>query len=204
MANINNVNYAAIPGQAQQIRTYGEQLNGELTSAYNSIASMHNSWYGTRYNALVKEFNKMIPEINVLLDLVVGEIPFALETIANNYSQYDKGSNVTSACKTAPKKIVELTVSSDVGMKFISSEVSTTQSNVTKNFDKAKELMNTIETAYGKIEWKSEASEAFSTRFRKIKNDIVEAFNNINSQFAKLMNQTLEDIQATESANTVQ
>lgn len=204
MANIMNVDYEAIPAQAQQIRTYGEQLNAELTTAYNSISNMHNSWYGNRYNMLVKEFNNIIPEVNTLLDIVVGEIPFALETIANNYSQADRGSNVTSACKTAPKKISELAISNDVGMKFVTSEVSATQSNVTNNFNKSKDLMNTIESAYGRIQWKSEAAEAFATKFRKIKNDIVASFENINSQFATLMNQTLEDIQATENANTVQ
>lgn len=204
MANIMNVDYEAIPAQAQQIRTYGEQLNSELTTAYQSIANMHNSWYGQRYNALVREFNNMIPQINSLLDLVIGEIPFALETIANNYSQADRGSNVTGANKTAPKKIQNIAISNDVGMKFVTGDVSTTQSNVSNNFTKSKDLMNTIETAYGKIQWRSEAADAFATKFRKIKNDIVASFENINSQFKTLMDQTLQDIQSTENANTVQ
>ena len=64
--------------------------------------------------------------------------------------------------------------------------------------------MNTIESAYGRIQWKSEASEAFASKFKKLKADIVAAFENINSQFVKLMEKTLSDIQATENANTVQ
>ena len=63
MARIINVDYEAIPAQAQQMRTYGQDLNNELTTAYQSIADMHNSWYGQRYNALVKEFNNIIPQI---------------------------------------------------------------------------------------------------------------------------------------------
>ena len=38
----------------------------------------------------------------------------------------------------------------------------------------------------------------------RLKNEIVSSFENIESQFTTLMNQTQEDIQATESANTVQ
>ena len=103
MANITNVDYVAIPAQAQNMRALGQELNNELSTAYQSIANMHNCWYGKRYNELVKEFNNMVQQINELLELVVGEIPFALETIANNYSQADQGSNITSAAKTAPK-----------------------------------------------------------------------------------------------------
>lgn len=204
MANITNVDYAAIPAQAQQMRTLGQELNRELTTAYQSIANMHNCWYGKRYNELVKEFNNIIPQINELLELVVGEIPFTLETIANNYSQADQGSNVTSAAKTAPNKITDLAISNDVGMKFVTSEVESVKTNVSNNFKKSKDKMNTIESAYGRIQWQSEAAEAFSSKFKKLKADIVTAFENIDSQFTNLMNQTLSDIQSTENANTVQ
>lgn len=203
MAKITNVDYEAIPSQANQMRTFGQELNTELTNAYTSIQNMHSSWYGKRYNALVKEFNNIVPEINELLELIVGEIPFALETIANNYSQADKGSKVTGAAKTAPKKVSNLAMPSDVGMKFITSEVTSVKTNVSTNFKNAKNKMNTIESAYSKIKWQSEASEAFKTKFLKLKKDIVDAFDNIESSFTKLMQQTLDDIQATENANTV-
>ena len=204
MANITNVDYVAIPAQAQNMRALGQELNNELSTAYQSIANMHNCWYGKRYNELVKEFNNMVQQINELLELVVGEIPFALETIANNYSQADQGSNITSAAKTAPKKIIDLSISNDVGMKFLTSDVETIKTNVSNNFKNSKEKMNAIETAYERINWQSEASEAFESKFKKLKADIVTAFENIEAQFTSLMNQTLSDIQATESANTVQ
>ena len=204
MANITNVDYAAIPSKAQQMRTLGQELNNELTTAYQRIAEMHNNWYGKRYNDLVKEFNEMIPKINELLELVVGEIPFTLETIANNYSQADQGLNVTNASKTVPKKISDLTVPEDVGMKFVTSEVESVKTNVSNNFKVSKDKMNSIESAYGQIDWKSEAAENFAIKFKKLKSDIVSSFENIDSQFGKLMSQTLSDIQSTESANTVQ
>ena len=203
MARIINVDYEAIPAQAQQMRTYGQDLNNELAAAYQSIADMHSSWYGQRYNALVREFNNIIPQINEMLELVVGEIPFALETVANNYSQADKGANVTGASKTAPKRISSLAISNDVGMKFLTSEVSTVQNKVSNNFSNARDKMNTIESAYARIQWQSEASEAFAAKFKKLKTEIVNAFENLNQQFVTLMKQTQEDIQATENANTV-
>lgn len=204
MAKIMNVDYEAIPALAKQIRAHGQELNSEITTAYTSIGNMHNSWYGKRYNALVKSFNNITSQINELLTLVVGEIPFALETVANNYSQADKGANVTSANKTAPKKISNLTLHNDVGMKFLTSEVSSVQKSVSNNFKKAKTKMNTIESTYSKIKWQSEASQAFKSKFTKLKNNIIKAFDEINSDFTKLMNQTLQDIQKAEKSNTVQ
>ena len=203
MANIQNVDYEAIPAQAKQMRSQGESLNTELTNAYKSIADMHNNWYGKRYNELVKSFNNIIPQINELLELVVGEIPFTLETVANNYAQADKGANVTSASKSAPKKIQNLTLSNDVGMKFITSAVETTQKSVSTNFTNAKDKMNAIESTYNKIKWQSEASEAFKAKFTKLKASIVASFDDLDSQFKKLMTQALNDVQSAEKANTV-
>lgn len=203
MANIVNVNYEAMPALARQVRKYAQDLNTELVNAYTSIADMHNSWYGKRYNSLVKEFNNIIPEVNELLELVVGDIPYVLETIANNYAQADKRVNVTSAMKTAPKKVTSLAMPNDVGMKFQTNQVSATKSKVSTNFKNSKEKMNSIEATYNKIEWKSEAADAFKTKFTKLKANIVAAFENLDTQFTKLMAQTMEDVQASESANTV-
>lgn len=204
MAKIMTVDYEAIPGQARQMRQNGLELNNELTVAYESITQMHSNWYGKRYNALVTEFNKIIPQLNELLVLVVGQIPFTLETVANNYSQADRGQNATSAVNEAPKKIAEINLSTDVGMKFLTSEVTSTQESVSSNFSKAVELMNTIESIYNSITWQSEAADAFKAQFTKLKNQIVQSFEDLKSQFTTLMNQTKDDIQATENANTVQ
>ncbi len=204
MASIMEVDYEDIPNKANEMRQKGQELNTEISTAYESIANMHSSWYGKRYNELVKEFNKIIPQINELLELVVGDIPFTLETIANNYSQTDKGSNVTTANKTSPKKISDINISNDVGMKFLTSEVTTVQQSVSKNFTVAKENMNQIESVYGKVKWQSEASETFKAKFTKLKNEIINAFDDIETQFTKLMNQTKDDVQNAENANTVQ
>ena len=203
MAKIQNVDYEQIPSQASQMRTEGQALNKELTTAYTNITNMHSIWYGQRYNALVKEFNKIIPDINELLKLVVGEFPYALEVIANNYSQADKGANVTSAQNTAPNNITDIPLSNDVGMRVLTAEVQNVQNQVSTNFDNAKEKMNTIESIYNKIQWESEASQAFKSKFTKLKSQIISSFENIKSQFTKLMTQTQQDIQSAETSNTV-
>lgn len=203
MAKIDNVDYEAIPGQASEMRGYGKQLNDEMTRAYSRIAEMHSSWYGDRYNDLVKLFNNMIPSMNEMLELVVTRVPSTLETVANNYSQADRGTNVTTVSEELPKKIMNLPVTKDVGMRFISSNVHETQGNVSKDFTNAKELMNQIEVVYRKIEWQSEAANAFRATFTKLKNNIATSFENINSQFTKLMEATKKDIDQAEKANTV-
>lgn len=203
MANITKVDYEAIPRQAMSMRTHGKELNVELTTAYQSIEGMHKSWFGQRYNALVAEFNKIIPSLNELLELVVDELPFTLETVANNYALADKGSGVTRAAKESPRKIANINVPSDIGMKFITAEVESVQQSVSRNLENAKEKMDAIESEYGKITWQSEAAEAFQIRFRKLKTQIVRSFEDLKAQFTALMNQTKDDIQKTENANTV-
>ena len=204
MARIDHVDYEAMPRQAKAMREYALELNSELRAAYTNIGEMHNSWYGVRYNELVKDFNELIPQINDLLTLVVTEIPFAVETVANNYAQADKGQNVTSAEETSANNIENLPITNDVGMRFMTSDVANTQRNVSAKFDSSKELMNKIESEYNRVDWQSEASESFKARFEKLKNDILSAFDNINNEFSKLMTQTQEDIENTEKPHTLQ
>lgn len=204
MAQIMNVDYEAMPNQAKQMREYAKELNSTLKVAYSNVQEMHNSWYGMRYNELVKDFNELSPKLNKLLDLVVKEIPFALETIANNYVQADRGQNVTSAEETVPNIIEELPIMNDVGMRFITNDVANTQRIISEKFETSKDLMNKIEAEYAKVQWQSEASDSFKSRFAQLKSEIMASFDNINTQFVNLMNQTQQDIETTEKANTVQ
>ena len=146
----------------------------------------------------------MVPQINEMLQLVVTDIPVTLEKVANNYSQADRGSNATTVDNTQPKKITNITIQNDVGMKFITANVAQVQTKVSNKFKNAKDQMNKISAEYNKVKWTSEASEAFKNKFNKLKTDITKSFDEIEQQFTKLMNQTKEDIQKTETANTVQ
>lgn len=203
MAKIQTVDYKKMPSQAKDMETKGLELNKEFTNAYKSIQNMHSSWYGKRYNELVKGFNGMTTDINKMLTLVISEIPSSLKTIANNYAQADTGSNAGSASKASPHKISNIPTSNDVGLRFITSSVESTKSSVEKNFKNAETKMNQIESAYNKIVWKSEAATAFGNKFKKLKQSILKSIQDINKQFTKLMKQTLDDMAKAEKANTV-
>ena len=138
-----------------------------------------------------------------MLELVVAEIPYTLETIANNYSQADRGQNVTTASQENPNKLSNLAIYNDVGMKFLTNNVNAIQQSISTNFNNAKDQLDRIEVVYGKVQWRSEAAEAFKTRFTKLKRDIETSFENINTEFTKLMEQTQQDIDNAEKANTV-
>ena len=203
MAKIESVDYKSIPRDAKAMRTKGQELNKEIADAYKSVKELHTDWYGKRYNDLVKEFNKLIPQLNDMLTLVVKEIPSTLETIANNYSQADEGAKVTTVDTTGPSKIETLIAPNDVGMKFITERVETAKNKISTNFTNAKSKMGEIETQFGKVKWQSEAASAFKTKLSSLKNDITQAFDEINRAFGKLMNQTMTDIQSAETSNTV-
>lgn len=204
MARIDRVDYVAMPGQAKKMREYALELNSELKAAYSNVAEMHNAWYGIRYNELVKDFNGLVEQINELLDLVVTKVPFTIETIANNYSKADKDQNVVSAEETAVNKIEDLEITNDVGMRFMTEDVENTQRTISEKFEQSKELMNKIQAEYDRVDWESEASEAFKAKIKELKDSITMAFDNINDQFIKLMTKTQQDIENTEKANTVQ
>ncbi len=203
MALIQNVDYFAIPARANEMREQGKELNDEITKVYATVAEMHEHWYGERYNELVKAFNRMIPSLNDLLKLVVTDFPITLETVANNYSQVDRGVPATIVKNDLPKNITELPIIEDVGMRFITASVEEERQRVQNNFVRAKELMNEIEVTFKLIQWESQAADVFKAKFTKLKNEIVLSLDETNAQFGKLMEQTQQDIQSAENANTV-
>lgn len=203
MARIETVDYERMPGQANEMRGEAKILNKELSAAYESINNMRNLWYGKRYNDLVQAFNNIIPSINEMLTLVVRDVPSALETIANNYSQVDCGQKVVAVNSEEPNRVQEIEVSSEVGMRFLTAEVSEVKQKVSTNFMNAKDLMDRIETIYSKVVWESASAEEFKTKFTKLKNSIVASFENINKEFKELMEQTEKDIELAEKANNV-
>lgn len=201
--SINNVDYLDMPGKINTMKQNAEALNVQITKAYDTIANMHDDWYGKRYNELVKSFNEMIPQINDMLTLVVTEIPNALGTIANNYAQADSGKNAGTVKNTAPKKIRNITIRQDVGLHFVPETVSEKHQQVLTSFNKAKDEMNKFENNYTKIKWSSTASEAFKSKFTKLKKSIISSFDNVSKQFGKLMTEALNDMKTAENKNTV-
>ena len=138
-----------------------------------------------------------------MLTLTVTEIPYALENVANNYSQADRGINAGTAQETSIQAIEELATPDDVGMRFITTSVETTKQSVSTNLENAKEKMEEIQQTFNTITWESEAAEAFNDKLTRLRTSIVNSIDDINTQFGKLMTQTLDDVQAAESSNTV-
>ncbi len=200
--NISTVDYKQIPSKARQMQSEGQALNSELTSAYNSIGQMSKSWYGKRYNELVKSFNNIINSLNDMLKLVITDIPDTLNTVAKNYASAD-GDSVSSISSASPKRITNIANSTATGMRFIESEVNTTKLNVEKNFANAKQKMENIKTIYNGITWQGDAATAFKSKFNQLKSQIDQSLDDLKRQFSQLMQQTISDMQATEKANTV-
>lgn len=203
MANITTVDYEAMPGQAARMRTTGQAMNSELTQIYEQVTNMRSNWYGKRYNELTVQFNNLIPTFNEMLKLVITEIPFALETIANNYAHVD-GTSVAAPQQVSPQTISEISPDSSVGMRFITGEVENTRNTVVSKFQNTKEQMQEMSNILASVTWQSEASEAFRSRFNTLKSQIDSSIEEINKTFTNLMRQALDDMEATEKANTVQ
>ena len=201
---ISEARYEEMPAQASNLRERAQGVNSQLTAVYNSLVELHNSWYGTRYNELLKEFNRIRPVLNDNLKILVGDMPYTLELEANNLSTVDRVGNVVAAQYTAPVEIAELSIPSDAGIRFLQADVESVQSDITGNFDTVLSLMGEIETICGGIVYVSAAGETMLDRFISIKNNIVTSIDEVKGAFTTLMNQTIEDVNATETANTIE
>lgn len=202
MASISEVNYEEIPGKANEIQQQGTQLNAELSSAWNSVNELRSTWHGLRYNTLISYFNNITDSVNQLLKLVICEIPETLGTVAKNYAAAD-GSSVAAVGAGSVTMVETLSDSDTSTMAYNSGNASDVQSAVNGNISNAEDYMNSIESIFAGINWQSEASEAFSQKFAKLKAQIVDALTNISTQFTNLMQAAQSDIEGAESANTV-
>ena len=204
MANIASVDYESIPGKTRRMKDLGGEIGTTLSSAYSSIEHMHSVWYGKRYSELVKQFNGLKPKLDELLNLILKELPVTLETIANNYSNADKGMNVCTPTE-GEKKVIQVLDehTGDVGLKFITEEVEEVRQTVIDKISKAKDKINLYENEFNSIEWRSGAADTFRNKFKTLKNEIYNSFENLSTSFSELMNKTLEDVQTAETNNTV-
>lgn len=202
---IEEVDYKKLPGIANEMRKEGVNLNKEITKAYTKMGTMGKDWYGIRYDALMEECNKIVPQINEMLNMVIDKIPFTLQTIANNYAKVDGGST-SAATNQKENKITKIKKSGKKTMRFVESNVNSAKTEIFTSFTNALNKMNTIEQIFNskvKSAWKSDAANAYSKKFSKLKSDISTSITNIRKSFDKLMDQTLKDMKKTETANTV-
>ncbi len=205
MNKIIKVDYEGIPKQANQIRENGEEINNLFINIYNQISEMNNYWYGKRYNTLAKEFNDIINTVNELLKLIVGEIPYALECVANNYSQADQDINVVNAKNKVPKTIETINIiNKGDELRFMSDQVNTIKEKILSNLQKIGDKMNSINSQYANLRWNSEIADAFKNKLQKISSDVNSAISTMKSEFNSLVTQAQTNMQSAENNNMVQ
>ncbi len=203
MAQIRSVVYTDLPGQARQIREKASQLNTSLHVIYQSINEMRVNWYGKRYNDLVLAFNGMIQDFNAVVDLMFREVPSTLETVANNYSMVDRGAAMTQVDNTPAQKLLDIMLSTEPGMKFQTTEVEAVKQKCNNCFADVLAFLDELQTMVIKLSWESDASDKFRERFLSLRTRITTSIEQIKGQFNNSVQQTLADMQSTETANTV-
>ena len=202
MAKIMNVDYEAMPNQAKQMRAQGKELNNELVGAYKKISDMHNCWYGKRYNELVTYFNELVPQLNQFLNVIVGEVPYMFEKIANTSSDVDIQQNVAVPQKESIQKLEALPLIDDVGMRYISKEVDEISNEIMQLLQAAEDSMESVKRTVDNVELECEGSAEFKNEFTTLNNAFEYVINNIKTQFTKLMQADRELMEKAEKENS--
>lgn len=202
MPKIEVVDYKELQRSASTMREGGSSLMSTMQQAFAKIGAMSSAWYGKRYNMLVDEFNKVIPALNEISQLTMVDFPNALDTIAVNYARADM-EELSLNQSDASTKINEIQHNQSVGLRFITAEVESVHGDIKTSFENAAEQLNNIESICNSLPWTSEAQEAFVAKFKSLKGQIQQAFDNIINAFNTLVDGAKSDMAATESANTI-
>lgn len=210
MTPIKSANFEAMPRVAQRMRELGQDMGDEIAKIYQSITDLHNSWRGEQYNKLAESFNTKIPNFRHVLVVVIGQIPSALDQIANNYSGWDKESKVTNAEMQTPKEILAIPIRTDIGMPFDWDEVEKVKTNVSGYCRHVEAIMNDIESVFtnfadapGDEGWVSQASHDYKELLFKCKTDIIKAFDELDASFVTYMNEAASSAEKVEKSNDV-
>lgn len=201
MSDSISIDYENIPAQSKNIRGLAREINNKLLNVYGKIAEMHVCWYGKRYNELVTNFNELVPQFNQFVDVIVGEIPYMFEKIANSISDVDVKYNVAVPQRESVQKIQLLPVIDDVGMRYISAEVDEINTNVVKLLQDAEDTMEGIKRIVEQINIDCDGSAEFKNQFSRLSDAFQYTINNVEKQFSELMKQDKELIETAEKKN---
>ena len=201
MSDSISIDYENIPAQSKNIRGLAREINNKLLNVYGKIAEMHVCWYGKRYNELVTNFNELVPQFNQFVDVIVGEVPYMFEKIANSISDVDVKYNVAVPQRESVQKIQLLPVIDDVGMRYISAEVDEINTNVVKLLQDAEDTMEGIKRIVEQINIDCDGSAEFKNQFSRLSDAFQYTINNVEKQFTELMKQDKELIETAEKKN---
>ncbi len=196
------IDYESIPNQANKIRNTALEINDRILDVYKQVADMHAHWYGKRYNELVSKFNELAPQFNKFLEVIVSQIPYMFDAIANDFSGIDIQQNVATARKKGYKSIQEIQIFNDVGMRYLQSEVDPYQTEIVSDFRSAKELMDSMQKTVEQIILQCDGADEFRSQFRNLVSSFKQVLDNVESQFVELMNKDRAQIEKAEKLNT--
>lgn len=122
-----------------------------------------------------------------------------METIANDYSNLDRGMSLISAVNTSPIRILLLDIKNDVGIGFISSEVITIHDSIKQDFETVERYLNEYQSIFSQIEWNSETANVYKSKFDRIKASFNNKIDDIYAKFDAIIIQTEEDVENAEN-----
>ena len=200
--NIRSVVYTDLPGQAKKVRDTSKEMDAELKSIYKEVTDLRKDWFGDRYNGVVEAFNKMIPDFNDIIDLLERELPSTLETVANNYSNVDRGQNITTVDNTKPVRINDIPASMEAGVRYIPANVEQAEAKIFKSFARVIQLMKSLQDQINKLSWESDASDKFRAEFTRLQNKISNSIEEVEEKFKENSNKTASDMAMAEKKST--
>lgn len=198
------VDYENIPSKAKKIREDARQINSKLLDVYSQLENMQNSWRGTKYEELIKKYTTLIPTFNESLEVIVTEIPYMFETIANEFSNIDIQKNITTAQRDVPNKISEIKIAEQKDLKYIMADVEKAQNAIIADFNEINNLLENIGTTIGQIQIDITAMTEFSSYMKKFIIKYKELINDNFKQFSSYMEEVKNTMQLVEKNNTIQ
>ena len=197
------IDYENLPSQSNNIRNLAITLNERLNDVYINIGKMHEYWYGNRYNDMVTRFNSIIPQMNQFLEVIVTEVPYIIESIANNFSEVDIQQKVSAEQKSGVQTIQTLQVTKDVGMRYIEKEVENIKAIIKEEFNEIRNIMEEINGIMRQTIIECENSGEFKSQFNRLSKSFNQSINNIEIRFIELMENARRQMGDAERLNTV-
>lgn len=198
---VQSVDYSQIATASATVAKEASDINIAAKKVFDLVQDLHISWTGRRYNNLVEQFNKIVTDMNSLLNLVVTDLPYFLSSAANIYSQAVEGRNITTVIVNKPNNISKLPVYNDKNIKFLEEAAKDKNVAISNQFNEIKSSMATIQSVLNSINWESQTSREFKDTFTKLKTKIDTYLTEIKTAYAKLMNSAITDMQAIENIN---
>ena len=198
------VDYENIPSKSKKIREYARQINGKLLDIYSQLEKMQNSWNGARYEELIKIYTSLIPVFNKSLEIVVTEIPYMFEVIANSFSTIDIQRKIIIAQRETPKKITAITKTKSKSLKYFGFLVEKDKKAILADFNEINNLLDNIGIIIGQIQIESDAMVEFKTSVKRFINEYKKLINTNSKKFSTIMDQIKNIIELAEKNNTIQ